>query len=192
MLENLEKSGAVSDDIVAHFELQFVSVLSKNERPNLAIYRKIAQDPTLFADLVAWVYQRDDGQRDITHNEQAIRISSAICAEIIFAKGEIPGRTKDGNVDYETLSTWVTEVRRLCAERGRAEIGDDYIGRLLAMSPDGENGIWPCAPVRELLEQLLATGAQHIGNGFVSGTHSIRGVTMRAAFAGGGQERAGC
>ena len=56
-------------------------------------------------------------------------------------------------------------------------------------APDGADGLWPCEPVREVLE-LLCTGAQHIGNGFGSGTINLRGVTTRAIFAGGDQERA--
>ena len=101
-------------------------------------------------------------------------------------QGIIPGRTEQGVVDYEALTIWVNEARRLCTERGRGEIGDDMIGQLLSRAPVGDDGIWPCEPVRELLEQI---NSQNMGNGFAVGTHNLRGVTSRSVFDGGTQER---
>ena len=187
LLDNLDESSVVGDDIIVHLELSFLIALRSFVRPNLALYRVISNDPALFADLVASASKRNDGQIDTTPAEPH-PIGSAMLAQIIMGKGVVPGKMKDDSVDYESLSNWVSEARRLCAERGRAEIGDNFIGHLLAKSPDGEDGLWPCTPVRELLE-LLGAGAQRIGNGFVIGKHNLRGVTSRAAFAGGDQER---
>ena len=189
LLESLDASSAVGDDVIAYLELPFLPALHSGGRPNLALYRVISSEPALFADLVTSLYKRDDGQTDAMGNAQAIPVSSEIYVQIIFGAGEMPGKTKDGNVDYERLSTWVNEARRLCAERGRTTGGDNLIGHLLTKSPDGEDGAWPGEPVRELLESLPPTGVQRIGNGFVSGRMSQRGVTSRSAFAGGDQER---
>ena len=188
MLEDLDESGVVGDDVIAYLELPFLPALHYVGHSNLALYRVLSNNPALFADLVASAYRRNDGQMDTTSAE-ATPISAEIFARIIMGEGVVPGKMQDGSVDYESLSNWVSEARRLCAERGRAEIGDNFIGHLLAKSPDGEDGLWPCEPVREVLE-LLGPGAQHIGNGFDSGTFNLRGVTMRDPFAGGNQERA--
>lgn len=188
MLEDLDESGVVGDDVIAYLELPFLPALHYVGHSNLALYRVLSNNPALFADLVASAYKRNDGQMDTTSAE-ATPISAEIFARIIMGEGVVPGKMQDGSVDYESLSNWVSEARRLCAERGRAEICDEYIGHLLAKSPDGEDGLWPCEPVRELLE-LLDASAQHIGNGFDSGTFNLRGVTMRDPFAGGDQERA--
>ena len=188
MLEDLDESGVAGDDVIAYLELPFLPALHYVGHSNLALYRVLSNNPALFADLVASAYRRNDGQMDTTSAE-ATPISAEIFARIIMGEGVVPGKMQDGSVDYESLSNWVSEARRLCAERGRAEIGDNFIGHLLAKSPDGEDGLWPCEPVREVLE-LLGPGAQHIGNGFDSGTFNLRGVTMRDPFAGGNQERA--
>ena len=185
MLKKLDESNAVDDDTIACLELPFMSILPHNGRPNLALYRKIAKDPALFADLIALAYKRSDGQTDNVANEQKLHTSAEILTQIIVGEGEVPGKIGDGTVDYESLSTWVKEAQRLCTERGRSVIGDIYIGRLLAKAPAGADGIWPCEPVRELLDGI---DSQHIGNGFVTGTRSLRGVTTRGVFDGGDQE----
>ena len=69
---------------------------------------------------------------------------------------------------------------------GRSTIGDYFIGNLLANSPYGADEVWPCEAVRKLLELPLS---QHVGDGFVAGKINLRGVTTRAVFAGGDQER---
>ena len=98
----------------------------------------------------------------------------------------LPGLMEDGSVDVETLSTWVNEARRMCRERGREDIGDQQIGQMLANAPVGEDGVWPCEPVCDLLDDLAS---RHIGIGFTIGKSNLRGVTTRGVFDGGGQEK---
>ena len=186
LFKKLDESDAVSDDTIASLELPFISVLRGGERPNLALYREIARNPALFADVIASACKPDDGQSDDAPGEQSSEAATTIIVQIMTGRGEIPARTEDGAIDYETLAAWVNEARRLCQERGRATIGDSFIGKLLAKAPTGEDGIWPCEPVRELLDSAIAP---EIGNGFVIGTHNLRGVTSRGAFDGGDQER---
>ena len=191
LLAMLDESTAVGDDTIARLELPFLPVLRYNGRVNLAIYRVISNDPGLFADLIAQAYRRQDGQMDAGYNAQATWISGEILTQIIIGEGEIPGKTPEGSIDYELLAAWVNEARRLCDDRGLATKGDSFIGHLLAKSPKGADGAWPCEPVRELLDVLSGTtDSRDIDNGFVNGAHNLRGITTRAMLAGGGQERA--
>ncbi len=186
LLEKLDESEAVDDGTIAHLELPFISTLAHDSRRDLALHRKISRDPALFADLITQMCRRDDGRSDDAVNEQAAWVAGNILAPIMMGQGIVPGRTKDCVVDSKALTAWVNEGRRLCAERGRGEIGDDFIGQLLSKAPVGDDGLWPCEPVRELLEQFAS---HNMGNGFAVGTHNRRGVTIRGVFDGGGQER---
>jgi hypothetical protein len=68
----------------------------------------------------------------------------------------IPGTADDGTIKATDLKAWVTEARSLCLEHGRVEIGDQKIGQILAAAPVGDDGIWPCGPVREVLEDVAS------------------------------------
>ena len=74
----------------------------------------------------------------------------------------------------------------MCRERDRENMADDQIGQMLANAPAGEDGIWPCEPVRDLLDDLAS---RHIGIGFTMGKNNLRGVTTRGVFDGGAQEK---
>ena len=166
LLEKLDASNDVSDETIAYLEIPYADRL-RHDRPNLKIHQEVLKSPGLFADLFA----RED-QADIAYN--------------IFSNLRgIPGMTDDGNLDAEALETWVSEARRLCAERMRANIGDEQVGQILANAPDGSDGIWPCEPVRDLLDKIASP---HVGVGFKTGKRNSRGMTWRGIFDGGAQE----
>ena len=96
----------------------------------------------------------------------------------------IPGTGRDGQIDVEALSAWLTEARRLCAHHGRAEMGDQCIGQLLCRAPAEQTGLWPCLPVCEAMERAASP---EIAKGFTVGVNNTRGAHWRGE--GGAQER---
>ena len=66
--------------------------------------------------------------------------------------------------------------------QGRAAIGDQMIGQVLAHAPADEDGTWPCLPVRELIE---FTRSKDLEVGIQTGVYNMRGVTTRSPTDGG-------
>ena len=67
---------------------------------------------------------------------------------------------------------------------GRAEIGDQYIGQLMARVPAEGLDVWPCRPVCEVMERV---SSPEIGRGFDVSVRNSRGAHWRGE--GGAQER---
>ena len=186
-LESLDGRNGVGPDEMAQFEFMFISFLehSKYGIPNLE--RQIAKSPLIFLQALAFAFKRKDGVEDPPelrthsgHSELASAAYSLLCRIAC-----IPG-TNDGKIKAEALLEWIIEVRRLCAQHGRVEIGDQQIGQLLSNAPAEEDGSWPCHPVCEAMEKI---GSQQIGLGFQVGVFNGRGVHSRGLFEGGAQER---
>lgn len=55
-------------------------------------------------------------------------------------------------------------------------MGDIRIGQLLAHSPDGQDGIWPCEAVRDILEDL---GTEEMARGIQVGRFNVEAVVHR-------------
>ena len=189
-LSSLDGRPGVSPDEMAKLEFLFVEALDHSEHgiPNLE--RQIAESPTLFVQMLALVFKRkDDGQDPsewrIENPGRRARLAST-AYRLLDRIGRIPGTGEDGKINAEALLNWKTEVRRLCAEHGRIEIGDQMIGQLLSKAPAEQDGRWPCVPVCEAMERIAS---QHIGTGFNVGVHRAQGVTSRAIDEGGAQER---
>ena len=185
LLEKLDLSEKVSDETIAALEIQLLGLM-KERRHNMALHREVARRPDYFADLISMAYKRADGRDESVEDEQTREHRARFAFEILFDLRVPPGLTAEGTIDSETLSVWVGEAQRLCKERDREDIGNQQIGQMLANTPSGSDGVWPCEAVRDLLEQ---TRSHHIKLGIVVGTANLRGATMRGLFDGGQQER---
>lgn len=189
-LDSLNDCNGASLEEMAWLEFFFVGALdrSKHGIPNLE--RQIAELPALFVQMVALLFKRRDGGLDppgwrIEDPQRRADLASAAYS-LLNRIGCIPGTQEDGKIDAEALVNWITEVRQLCAEYGRTEVGDQMIGQLLSKAPAEKDGGWPCLPVCEAMERFAS---HHIGTGFNVGVHRERGVTSRALDEGGAQER---
>ena len=186
LFEQLDNDSAVPQEEIARLEIPFVSVLSDNNR-DLAIHKEVTENASVFADLVVWTYRRSDGKTDDEDIDDAVREQRANFGwRVLFHLHRVPGQNDDNDVDEGAIGVWVDEARRLCQERGRSEIGDQLIGQILANSPADNDDVWPCSAVRAVLDQYCSS---EMGRGFEMGKHNLRGVTSRAAFEGGDQER---
>ncbi len=176
-LDSLNNRPGVTRDEMAKFEFMFIKPLEYSQHgiPNLE--NQITESPAFFAYVVALIYKRsDDGEdplewkiEDPKQREAAAWAARHLLREIT----KIPGTNDDGEIDGHVLAAWISEVRQLCRNYARVNIGDHCIGELLAKAPAGKNGIWPCEAVCEAMEGMAST---KIGEGFYFGTRNSRGV----------------
>ena len=189
-LNSLDGRVGVSAWEMAELEFAFLRSLDDSEHgiPNLE--RHVAEAPIFFVRTLALAFKRRDGREDpsdLRIEDQERRAALAPSAfDLLNRIGRIPGSGSDGKIDPGALTSWVIEVRRLCAEYGRAENGDWYVGQLLSKAPAGEDGSWPCPPVCETMQKIVSP---EICEGFIAGARDARGAYFRDPDEGGRQER---
>ena len=187
-LNSLDGRPGVSPDEMAQLEFLYIQALDRSEHgiPNLE--RHVAESPATFFQVLAFMCMRRDHGNDPPElrieNPERRKAIAVSCHHLLDQMSRIPGTGKDGKINAEALSAWIMEVRWLCAEHDRTEIGDQYIGQLLAKAPSDDGGSWPCRAVCEVMESLAS---QHLGTGFNIGVYNSRGVHEREN--GGRQER---
>ena len=188
-LSILQHRSGVTPDEMAGLEFRFIRALQFGEHgiPNLE--RQVVKSSSLFMQVLALTFKRSDDGEDppewcLDDVEHRRALSSATYALLNKIK-RIPGTDDaDGTIKAADLMAWIIEVRTLCREYGRAQIGDEKIGRILANAPVGADGVWPCEPVREVLEE---TASPDIAIGMAIGVYNSRGVESRGE--GGARER---
>ena len=156
--------------------------------PNLE--EQITQSPNLYAQAIAYAFMRNDELEDPPEfragspEEQNMLVSNA--NNLLRNIKRIPGSDEQGNIDSEALMNWLADVRALCKQYGRAEVGDLMIGQLLAGGhiSKSDYSTWPCRPVCEALEWMSSS---EVSNGFITGTRNSRGSYWKSE--GGAQER---
>jgi addiction module HigA family antidote len=189
-LTTLQKRVGVSEEEMARLEFLYVTALEhENHRiPNLE--RQVGKSPALFVQALALAYRRNDGGEDPPEwkpkdAEHGSAVGTATYRLLQNIK-RIPGTDDEtGKINEKDLRAWVKEAQSLCAKYGRAKIGDQMIGLILSAPIIGEDGIWPCKEVRNVLEEC---GTGDIEKGVHMGVYNSRGVHARGE--GGAQERA--
>jgi hypothetical protein len=104
--------------------------------------------------------------------------------KLLKAIRRIPGHDVFGELQAELLATWIATVRQASDDLSRADIADACIGSMLAKAPVGNDGIWPCEAVRQVMENMQSDTMME---GARTGIYNSRGVHWRGE--GGDQER---
>lgn len=189
-MRELDSRGGVDRAEMVRLEFMYMQALDHSEYgiPNLE--RWVSDAPIGFVRILALMFKREDGGQDPPEWHGADADNRAALASAAYRLLEricrIPGAEDSGDIDEAGLSRWISEARRLCTQYGRARIGDQYIGQILARGPADDHGVRPCLAISEAMEVIAS---QDIATGFVMGTINARGVFSRAIGEGGEQER---
>jgi addiction module HigA family antidote len=191
--KHLDSSPLLTLDQKAGLEFLFIDVLARpwDKRtegygiPNLE--RFIEFHPELFVQAVVWTYKRKDDGTDPAEFKLAPDIKKSMTDrgyKLLEALERIPGQDDFGELSVDRLAKWVTAVRQSCDDLSRGDIADLCIGKLLAHAPIGKDEVWPCEPVRQVMED---TQSESMMEGAANGVYNSRGVHWRGE--GGDQER---
>jgi hypothetical protein len=184
----LNTSGEMTTDELAGLEFQFIDIFTHADdlKPvNLA--RSMAKQPDLFVQAVAFTFKRaDDGidPPELRLDDEELRASRASQSyKLLNAIELLPGQ-ENGVLDASRLIAWIEQARASLKTLARLDIGDQMIGQILSKAPPAVDGVWPCLPVRDALEEVLT---EHMGQGLHVALRNARGVHWRGE--GGSQER---
>lgn len=189
IFDKLDHDPAVTTDQIARLEWSYLKVLEYSNRTPKALPRLLATSPDFFLQVLSTAYRGED-EKGLDENAEHYEAQKSMAGQawsLLHSWAHVPGLSDDGKVvDGAKLEAWVRETRILSAKAGRAAISDQMIGQVLAHAPAADDGVWPCLPVRELIE---ITRSKDLEIGIQTGVYNKRGVTTRLPTDGGAQER---
>ena len=163
---------------VARLELLLYPLIGDYREP-IVLHHTLATEPHLFVRLME-VAHRDKTMLGLDRSASFRRAMSALNGW----RG-CPGMTADGELDAVVMQQWVDAALQGLAAAELSDIGDYEIGRLLANSPEDENGTWPLPAVCTLIDEV---GSKNLDEGFIA--EMCRGLmsSVRGIYDGGQQE----
>lgn len=168
----------------AGLEFAYVDALAnsfgREKRSHLGNLEKyVEKQPDFYVQALAWSYRRTDGTEDPSELRAPPERKAALAErahKMLEGLSRLPGYGQGTELRHELLLDWVQKVRALAAEIGRLDIADICIGKLLSTAPEGADGVWPCEPVRQVIEDIQSKKMTH---GASIGRFNSRGVVTR-------------
>ena len=179
----LNSRGTIGRNRMASLEFLYLEFFrfKKGRIPNLEA--EVNDNPSLFFEAIRIAYQGKHDPQDGELSEEQKR-AARNARTFIFALSSVPGADEHGAIQAEKLKAWILEARRLSEKTGHRVMLDYKIGELIAHAPPADDGVWPCNPVREAVNDLYSS---ELARGISTGRYNARGAHFRGE--GGEQER---
>jgi hypothetical protein len=186
-IEFIQDSCMLKKEQIRQIEWAFLRMLRYEGLTPRYLSQAVSEEPSFFAQLIIWVYQRNDNGTDPAEEltEVQVKQRAEIAYELLDRLSIMPG--SEGNeINKNRLNEWIDQVRAILKNAGREDIGDDKLGYLLSKSPSGKDGIWPHEAVRTVIERIRS---KCLEEAIECGKRYSGGMTSRHPYAGGEQER---
>lgn len=175
-LDILEERNDTSSDDLAKLEFLFISILDRTDHGIRNLEIKLSNDPNLFMEALIFAYKRSENGEDPPEWTLPSKDIVYQYIQLLRKAKRIPGTEKNSKIDVDKLREWLRQVRMLSRKYGRINVGDRRIGELLSHSPIGDDGVWPCEEVREVLEEIRSP---QISTGIGFGIRNSEGPVWR-------------
>lgn len=185
LFSTLSKAEQLTQYELASLEFSYYEILHREKYGTPNLMAEIWRSPSFFMELMCLAFKpRHSDLEPIPENMQG---AAQTAGSLIHNGRGIPGGKVDGVIDPEAFFEWICSVRKLAQEQDRSVVTDLTIGAWLSDWPLEEDlDSWPVPIIAELLDQ---DDCEDIRRGFSTGVHNSRGVSSRAPYDGGTQER---
>ena len=188
VFETLNSRPDTVTENLARLEFLFIHSFRFSDYPLPNISKQINEAPIIYMQALALACKRRDNREDppelVGKNIVDKKGQAKAAYTLLNLMGQIPGTKEDGTINRDTLAKWISEVRILCKQHAREAIGDQMIGQLLSRCPKGEDGIWPCKPIRDVIEDIAS---DELGKGMLIGIYKPGNASFNMAT--GSEER---
>lgn len=179
-----------SEIVKALVQIEFFAYRVFEYRRNInemRLIKELMSKPEMLMELMVMAYKSDDGyeEKEVSESEINNRKVLARCSfHILYNLSSCPGVDNHGNVNPNTLRTYIYRLYELSVEHHRTQVAHMVVGSLLGNLP--RNHSYPQSVLGEIVEELKSDSVdEHIRIKIFNS----RGVTTRAFAEGGNQER---
>jgi len=182
-LKRLDAAEDIDDDQIAVLEFPFAKAFTHERGRQLALHRRMRDEPQQFVEFVQMAFKRSDGVEEASMNSGL----ASTAWSLLNSWRAFPGLGEDGRIQPALFIAWNEEVRRLSEKAHRRKVAEVKLGEAYGHARPDPDGVWPPIPIRDLLD---GANAAEMRRGFETGVHNNRGVVRKAVYEGGAQERA--
>ncbi|MGE4319209.1 MAG: hypothetical protein AB7E96_09950 [Deferribacterales bacterium] len=154
--DKLWQSSDVSENDLLTLEWAYLRIWKRyhdDDKVPKTINKRIATDPNFFADLLRFAFK----PRNSKENDTEVPLAQAENAyHALDIWNMIPGLKEDDSIEFDTLMKWIHEARDICKVNDRLEVGDQYIGHILAKTINVKGYMIPDEAILRVLNENIS------------------------------------
>lgn len=137
------------------------------------LQKALAQNPAFFCEIIRAVFRSEKEDRNVENPTEEQQAIASNAYRLLREWKTPPGSQEDGGFQDEALTTWLDQVKAMCAESGHYTAAMHQVGKVLFYSPPDPNGLWIHQSVAEVLN---AKDASDIRRGYELEIFNSRGA----------------
>ncbi len=166
LIEYVQDTPLNDNSRVRALEWSFLPLLLQAGGSPRTLLAALTSQPNFFVELVGTIYrQNNQGEQSVTELTQQEKHRADLAWQLLDECRVLPGTQLDGIVTEMSLRNWAEGVREEARAQNLEEVADYRMGELFAHAPVEIDNVWPCVPVRKIIEdwksEALEAGMRH-------------------------------
>ena len=156
-IEKLQKTN-VDKNRLFYIEWKFLPLLNDGNYRPITMEKEIAINVNKYVEILELAFKKNS-KNDININQNIATNAYRLLHQLKI----VPGTKEDGFIDGIFLKKWYEDMKKICSEKDRLEVGLSIFGKVLFYSPTDKKDFWIDRTVAEILNnnKIVMDGYKH-------------------------------
>lgn len=176
IIKTLQRHPDASLNDVVNVEWAYLPLLGRySDGSPIFLWRKLADEPDFFCELIRLIFKaKRESESESSEPLDEVQQRAATNAYNLLSNWQyLPGTTREGTLDEDTLKKWIFSVKDTCTKSGHLDVAFSMAGHCLTYSPQDPDGLWIHRSVAAVLN---AKDAESLRDGFRIALYNKRGA----------------
>lgn len=146
-IEELQKNGADRDRLF-YIEWKFLPLLSHGDYRPITMEKEIAKNVNRYVEILELAFKEHSKPKDDRNIDSNVATNAY---RLLHQWKYVPGTNEFGFIDEKSLKKWYKDMKKICANKDRLEVGISCFGNVLFYSPKDKSGFWIDKTVAKIL-----------------------------------------
>lgn len=147
-IKDLQKEKNVDINRLFYIEWKFLPLLNHGDNRPITMERAISSDANRYSEILQLAFKEHSKSKSASNIDPNIATNAY---RLLHQWKLVPGTNDDGYIDSNKLKTWYENMKDICKEIDRLEVGLSYFGKVLFHSPKDKTGFWIDKTVAEII-----------------------------------------
>jgi hypothetical protein len=158
-IEELQKNNADKARLF-YLEWKFLPLLNHGDYRPITMEKEIATNVNRYAEILELAFKEHTKEKEDRNIDQNIAMNAY---RLLHQWKYVPGTKNNGFIDGAKLKQWYEEMKKICTDMDRLEVGLSCFGHVLFYSPKDLKNFWIDRTVAEILnsDEIVRRGFEN-------------------------------